>query len=52
MIDYKLAAIGLTAGYGIFRSAEWVISTAIKLAFLIAFIALGVLAMSNSVGLL
>ncbi len=50
-IDYRYAAFALLVAYGIFRAASWIIATAIKLAFVTAFIALGVLAMSSSVGL-
>lgn len=45
-------AVFLIAGYFLFRVFTWIITTAIKLAFVVAFIALGVLAMSSSVGLL
>ena len=51
-LDYRYAALGLLGAYGIFRAASWVIGTAIKIAFYIAFISLGVLAMSSSVGLI
>lgn len=51
-IDYRYAALALLVSYGIFRAASWVLATAIKLVFLAAFITLGILAMSSSVGLL
>ncbi|HIH39813.1 TPA: hypothetical protein HA219_03790 [Candidatus Woesearchaeota archaeon] len=51
-INYNYAALLLAVGYGIFRVASWVISTAIKIAFYVAFISLGVLAMSSTVGLM
>ena len=51
-IDYRFAALVLIVAYGVFRVTSWIVSHAIKLAFLVAFIALGVLAMSSSVGLL
>ena len=51
-IDYRYAALILAVGYGVFRVASWVISTAIKIAFYVAFISLGVLAMSSTVGLM
>jgi hypothetical protein len=52
MIDYRFATFGLIVAYGIFRAVSWVISSAIKLMFIAAFIAIGVLAMSSTVGLL
>ena len=51
-MDYATAFMMLLAGYFVFRISSWVISTAIKLAFTVAFIALGVLAMSSTVGLM
>ncbi len=51
-IDYRYAALLFAVGYGIFRVASWVISTAIKIAFYVAFISLGILAMSSTVGLM
>jgi len=51
-MDYRFAALMLFAAYIIFRVTSWVVSHAIKLAFLVAFIALGVLSMSSTVGLL
>lgn len=50
-LDYRYAALILAVGYGVFRVASWVIGTAIKIAFYVAFISLGVLAMSSAVGL-
>ena len=50
-LDYRYTALVLGVAYGIFRVASFVIGTAIKLAFLVAFITLGVLAMSSTVGL-
>lgn len=44
--------IMLLGAYVVFRIASFVIVTAIKTAFLVGFIALGVLAMSSTVGLL
>ena len=51
-LDYRYATLVLAVGYGIFRVASWVLSTAIKIAFYVAFISLGVLAMSSTVGLM
>jgi len=51
-IDYRYVALTLLIAYGVFRAASWIISTAIKIAFYVAFISLGVLAMSSTVGLL
>lgn len=49
--DYRFAAIILVIAYGVFRTVSWVISTAIKMMFVVAFVALAVLVMSSSVGL-
>lgn len=51
-MGYGTAFAWLFGGYVVFRAASWVIGTAIKLAFLIAFVSLGVLAMSSAVGLM
>jgi len=51
-MDYSFASIMLLMSYAVFRAVSWIISSTIKLAFLAAFITLGILAMSSSVGLL
>ena len=51
-MDYLTMFIWLFGAYVIFRVSSWIVATAVKLAFMVAFIALGVLAMSSTVGLL
>jgi hypothetical protein len=50
-MDYAAAVMWLIGAYVLFRISAWVIGTAVKLAFTIAFLTLGVLAMSSTVGL-
>lgn len=51
-MDYIIALLWLLGAYVIFRVTSFVISSAIKMVFLVAFISLTILIMSSSVGLL
>ncbi len=51
-MSYLILFLILFGAFMIFRVSSWLFFTTIKLAFLLAFIALGVLAMSSTVGLL
>jgi HAMP domain-containing protein len=51
-MEYLFMFVILFGAYVLFRISSWILGTVIKLAFVAAFIALGVLAMSSTVGLI